>query len=96
MAEAQFNNGNHQNDYPIVIRFGYTNKRRWRQQTVKNGDYLSFRLTSLGQHARLYSYVESNFKKLFTLLFLIFFIVYIDKRNYTVGQNSLNVDDIIY
>ena len=25
MAEAQFNNENDQNDYPMVIRFGYTN-----------------------------------------------------------------------
>jgi len=36
MAEVQYNNGNDQNDYSIVIRFGYTNyKWRWRQQTVK-------------------------------------------------------------
>jgi len=32
---------NDQNDYPIVIRFGYTNyKRRWSQQTVKNAGHL--------------------------------------------------------
>jgi len=86
MAEAQFNNGNDQNDYPVVIRSGYTNyKRRWRQQTVKNGGLPQLSL-DISWSARTTSYVESNFKP-------FFFLVYIDKRNYTVGQNGLNIDD---
>jgi len=39
---------------------------------------------------------HKHLKKIVYFIISHFFIVYIDKRNYTVGQNGLNIDDVIY
>jgi hypothetical protein len=94
MAEAQFNNGDDQNDYPMVIRLGYTNYKADDTAEVASANCEKYKTLikekapfAFVRHTLVSTRRGSSVKKILLLFRFAFAIAYID----TVGQSNQSI-----